>query len=79
MNDTTDREDRLEEALYRIQQWADAYPTTVFPVPDDDYMQRAHEVLKAHGMTVDRISADAMRHVLHGIGRIARAALKETT
>lgn len=73
----SEREERLEEALCRIQQWADAYPTAIFPVPDDGYMQRAHDVLKAHGMTVDRISADAMRHALYGIGRIARAALKE--
>jgi hypothetical protein len=76
-NQLTAREERLTEAMGRIAQWAGAYPTTVFPVPDDDYMQRAHEVLKAHGMTIDRISADAMRHVLYGIGRIARAALKE--
>ena len=26
----TDREERLEEALRRIAQWADAYPLTVF-------------------------------------------------
>jgi len=74
--DLEDRLDVLTEALERIANWADAYPTAVFPVPGDDYMQRAHEVLKANGMTVDRISADAMRHALHGVGRIARAALK---
>lgn len=76
-NQTTAREERLEEALWRIAQWADAYPTQVFPVPDDDYCQKAHEVLKAHGMTIDRIAADSMRHALYGVGRIARAALKE--
>jgi hypothetical protein len=75
MREVTDREELLIEALERIAQWADAYPLSVFPAPDDDYMKRAHEVLKAHGMTIDRISADAMRHVLYGVGRIARAAL----
>ena len=73
----TAREERLQEALERIAQWADAYPTDIFPEVDDGHMQRAHELLTAHGMTVDRISADAMRHALRGVGRIARAALKE--
>lgn len=73
--DPTDREDRLEEALHRIVQWADAYPTDIFPVPDADYLRRAHEVLTANGMTLDRLSADAMRHVVQGVGKIAREAL----
>ena len=71
----TDDCEKYEEALQRIVDWAGAYPTDIFPVPDDDYLNRAHEVLAANGMTLDRISADAMRHCLHGIGRIARAAL----
>lgn len=74
---TTEREAILIEALERIAFWANAYPTHIFPVPDDDYCQRAHEVLKAHGMTIDRIAADSMRHALYGVGRIARAALKD--
>ena len=72
----TAREAALIEALERITTWANAYPTKIFPALDDDYYQRAHKVLKAHDMTVDRISADAMRHALQGVGRIARAALK---
>lgn len=76
VKDKKERSEVMEEALDRIAKWADAYPTDIFPVPDDGYCQKAHEVLKAHGMTVDRISADAMRHALRGVGRIARAALK---
>lgn len=73
---TTAREDRLEEALDRIARWADAYPLAVFPEPTPDYYARAHEVLTAHGMTLDRLSAAAMRHVITQVGKIAKEALQ---
>ena len=44
-----------------LHEWAQAYPLTVFPEPD---LVRAHEVLQAAGMTLDAISAGAMRHVI---------------
>lgn len=72
----TTREERLADALERIVQWSEAYPTSVFPEPDADYLRRAHEVLTANGVTLDRLSADAMRHVILGIGKIAREALQ---
>lgn len=68
-----ERADRLEEALLRIVQWADAYPLDIFPEPD---FKKAHEVLTANGMTLDAISASNMRHVVTGVGKIARAALQ---
>lgn len=68
-----DRAERYEEALWRIAQWADAYPLEVFPEPD---LKRAHEVLTAAGMTLDAISATAMRHAISGVGKIARDALQ---
>jgi len=70
------REERLEEALWRIAQWSDAYPVDVFPEPDEDYYRNAHKVLTAHGMTLDRLSAAAMRHVIEGVGKVAKEALK---
>ena len=72
------REERLEEALQRIAQWSDAYPLDVFPEPDEAYYKKAHEVLRAHGMTLDRLSAAAMRHVILGVGRVAKEALEVT-
>ena len=69
-----DKLDLYEEALHRIASWATAYPL-VFPEPDEEYYRRAHEVLTANGMTLDRLSAAAMRHVVEGVGRIARDAL----
>jgi hypothetical protein len=71
----SEREERLEEALERIARWADAYPLHAFPKPDGEYLRRAHEALTANGLTLDRIAADCMRHVVEGVGRIARDAL----
>lgn len=68
------REDRYEEALTQIAQWSDAYPPAIFPSPD---LKRARELLEAGGLTLDAISADAMRHVIEGVGKIAKAALQD--
>lgn len=69
--------ERLEEALRRIVAWGNAYPTDIFPEPDETYFKTAHRVLTAHAMSLDRLSAAAMRHVVLGVARIAREALKD--
>lgn len=74
--DLQNRIDRLEEALQEIVGWSDAYPLDRFPEPD---LVRAASVLKSHGMTLDAISASAMRHVIRGVGKIARDALSGNT
>ena len=61
----------MQDKIQQILRWADAYPLTVFPKPD---LQKAAEVLKAAGMTLDAISADNMRHVLEGVKRILKEA-----
>jgi hypothetical protein len=71
-----DRIEQLEAALYRIKQWADAYPLEVFPEVDSAYLQRANDLFIGSGMTLDAVSASNMRHVLEGVGKIAREALK---
>ncbi len=65
---------KLRKALERIQIWSEAYPLTAFPKPD---LKKVAQVLKAAGMTLDAISADAMRHVLDGVKKIVSDALKE--
>ena len=72
-----DRMDRLEEALHRVASWEEAYPLSAFPEPSGDYYRRAREVLEANGMTLDRIAAASMRHVVTQIAHIARWALYE--
>ena len=64
----------LRKALERIQSWSEAYPLTAFPKPD---LKKAAQVLKAADMTLDAISADAMRHVINGVKNIVSEALKE--
>ncbi len=66
--------DRLREGLEKIRCWQQAYPLAVFPEPD---LKKAHKVLKAAGMTLDTISAGAMRHVINGVKDIVDVALKE--
>ena len=68
------RVDGLESALKEIVQWAKAYPLDIFPEPD---FGKAAELLKAGGMTLDAISASNMRHVVEGVGKIAKEALAE--
>lgn len=63
-----------EDALQKIVDWSEAYPLSVFPEPD---FKKANEVLKANGMTLDAISASNMRHVVKGVGEIARATIRK--
>lgn len=70
-----DRIEVLEAALWRIAEWARAYPLEVWPEPDGLYLAEAHAVLAAHGMGIDRISASAMRHVIVQVRKIAEGAL----
>ena len=64
------------DALQQIDNWARAYPLTVFPEPD---LERAAELLAAGGITLDAVSASSMRYVLSGISAIVATALAEVT
>lgn len=72
-----ERIQELEEALFQIAQWADAYPADIFTVPDSAWLKRAHEVLQSDGKAIDTISAHVARHSLRGVGDIARTALAQ--
>ena len=67
-----DRIEELEEALHKIAQWSDAYPLDIFPEPD---LKKARALLEAGGITLDSVSAHCMRHVVEGVGKIAKEAL----
>jgi hypothetical protein len=75
--DQTERIERLEDGLRRIIRWSEAYPLEVFPEPDDAYYKAADAVLRANNMTLDRLSAAAMRHVILRVADIAKDALDE--
>lgn len=72
-----DRCKELEEALQRIVQWSDAYPTNIFHEPSPEECQRAHKLLTANGMTLDAFSASMGRHCMAGVGKIARGVLEQ--
>jgi hypothetical protein len=55
-----DKLDVLVQALRQIAAWSEAYPETVFPPID---LEKAPALLAAGGMTLDAVSADAVRHV----------------
>ena len=44
-----------------LTQWLRAYPIDIFPEPD---LEKAAELLKAGGQTLDAVSANMARHVL---------------
>jgi hypothetical protein len=66
------RIEMLESALQRIVQWSEAYPLDVFPEPDFKAVQVA--LLNA-GLSLDCVSASNMRHVITGVGKIAKEVL----
>jgi hypothetical protein len=66
--------ERYEDALQELADWAKAYPLDIFPEPD---FKKANAILKANGMTVDAISASAMRHLLVRVQEIVHKAKGE--
>jgi hypothetical protein len=66
--------DDMEDALREILAWSKAYPLDIFPEPD---LVKARALLEAGGITLDAVSASAIRHAIEGVGKIARKALQE--
>jgi len=63
------------EALGEIAQWAEAYPADMFAEPDFAAVNKA---LTDAGIPeqMDRLHASWARHLITGVGNIARAALE---
>jgi len=70
----TAERDRYEDALRKIENWANAYPLKVFPEPD---FNKVRKLLKDGGISLDAVSASNMRHVIKGVKDIVAQALKE--
>jgi hypothetical protein len=68
------RGERFEEALQRLLHWSEVYSRDVFPEPD---WEKAGELLKAGGKSIDVIRLNCMRRVMERVGQIAREALAE--
>ena len=68
-----DEREHYDDLFDNIKNWCEAYPIAVFPEPD---FKKAHEVLKAHGMTLDAISASNMKHVITQVQKMIDAAIQ---
>ena len=73
VSDQGEEMQRMEQALQRVLQWAEAYPIEIFREPD---WARAAEVLDAAGLSLDAISASCIRRVLNEIAATARQGLR---
>ena len=67
--------ERMQDALRKITHWGDAYPEDIFIPPTTGQCKQAHEALAAIGLSLDKFSAHAMRHVIRGVANIAADAL----
>jgi hypothetical protein len=67
--------ERYEDALNRIHNWAQAYPHDVFSELNHYVWQRANRLLENGGVSLTAISASNMRHVIKGVSGIVAAAL----
>jgi hypothetical protein len=66
--------EHYDDLFEQIKNWCEAYPIGVFPEPD---FGKAHEVLKANGMTLDAISASNMKHVITQVQKMIDAAIRK--
>ena len=71
----TEREERREDALLRIQQWAKAYPTKMFTPLSIEDLRHCQFALKAIGIDMGAMHAEWARHILKGIAEITEEAL----
>lgn len=64
-----ERIDALEEALWRVRQWCDAYPEDIFTPPTKEETRKAVAAIrKAIGNAgSDRMHASWARHILTGL------------
>ena len=65
--------EHYDDLFHKIKDWCEAYPISVFPEPD---FKKAHEVLKANGMTLDAISASNMKHVITQVQKMIDSAIR---
>jgi len=73
----TEREERLEEALLCIKQWAEMYPVKAFKPLGVEDLRHANFALKAIGIDMGALHASWANHILRGVVRFAQEALDD--
>lgn len=62
------------DALKQINDLAQTYPLDAFPEVTPDEFQRAARVLAGEGLSLDRLSASSMRHVIARVDALLRVS-----
>lgn len=74
-NELQEELETAKDIFEKIDNWTKAYPLDIFPVPD---LEKARKLLADGGITLDAVSAAAMRHVITRLGAYITEVLKET-
>ncbi len=64
------------DVLEKLKNWADAYPVEMFPEVLRQEWQQANEVLAQAGLSMTRMSASNMRHIISGVRKLVDEGLK---
>lgn len=73
ISEQAERIEALEEKLWKIEMWTEAYPESIFPKITNEEFRRINELLKKElGIQLDRLSADYLRHLTSGIKQLLR-------
>lgn len=62
------------DGLRQVQEWAKAYPLEMFSEMSPEEWARAKDVLAGAGLSLDRISASNMRHVITKVNGLLKGA-----
>ena len=73
----TDKEERYEEALFRIYEWCDAYPIEAFPPLSTEEAARAMKILQDNGIRISALYGEWGRHITSAIKLICMDAKRE--
>ena len=63
------------DPLDSILAWTQAYPADMFEPLSSEHYAAIRKILSANGYSLDALSADIMRHLIHGIRNLALAAI----
>ena len=74
LSEATFKLSKREFGLQDVLKLTDAYPLDVFHEPD---LEKARELLEAGGMSLDAVSACAMRDVMRRVAAVCESALMD--
>ena len=67
--------EKMEAALDKIRNWAEAYPLDMFPEPTKEDWKEIARLLKDNGYLIDSVTSSNMRHVINGVKALVEDVL----